>query len=232
MYIEIKPSNSLKDYVESYWIRSGVTEDCTTIVEPDGCFDIVIYFFEKNKIILTGIWEEPIKVNSYKNVDILGVRFYPSSLDMFFKYRIADIKNAIIEVEEICFKNDIDIQLLKETKNIDEIITFFDIILESMLKDNSKNLISKMLEEIKNSSDIENISKNIGVSRRHLAREMKQKLGITTKSYVNIVRFIKAKEMLINKKTISDIVYECGYYDQPHFIKEFKKYTGKTPTEY
>ncbi|WP_246552287.1 DUF6597 domain-containing transcriptional factor [Vallitalea pronyensis] len=93
MYYEIKPNNILKDYIESYWVMKDIKEDYSSVVEPDGCFDIVIYFFDdRNKVLLTGIWEKPIIVNSYKDVSVLGVRFYHISINLFFDYKINELK--------------------------------------------------------------------------------------------------------------------------------------------
>ncbi len=232
MYREIEPSEQLSSYIESYWISSKVKENHTSFVEPDGCFDIVIHFHNGiNEVYLTGIWDKPIMVNSYKNVDLLGIRFYPKALQAFFNISIGEIKNTSTKVHKQMFKSSIDIELLYNSKNIDELISFFDVFFLSMLEEN-KTIIHQFLDELDYNSDVDCIADKIGVSRRHLCRELKNKLGITTKAYMNIIRFISAKRMLLHGKSYTEIVYKCGYYDQSHFIKEFKKYTGKNPSNY
>ncbi len=232
MYYEIKPSNKLSKYVESFWINENVKEDNTSIIEPDACFDIVVYIYEdKNKVLLTGIWDRPVEVSTYKDVDVFGVRFFPKSLEVFFDMSLSELKNTNIEIEDINFRKNIDIDLLKYSKDVKEMISFFEIILEELMTD-EYSIISKLMNEIDLKNPVSEISNNIGISRRHLSRVTKDKLGVTPKAYINIVRFIKAKEMLVDGASLLDIVFECGYYDQSHFTKEFKKYTGKTPAEY
>ncbi|PWL24467.1 MAG: hypothetical protein DCO96_13380 [Fluviicola sp. XM-24bin1] len=63
---------------------------------------------------------------------------------------------------------------------------------------------------------------------------MKSNLGIGPKSFTKINRF---KEVLACISTHpeydwQDLLYRFGYYDQAHFIKDFKRYTGKTPSEF
>lgn len=232
MYLEIKPNEKLTDFVESFWIKKDVKEDRSSLVEPDGCFDIVVYIHEgKNKVLLTGIWDKPVKVHAYKGVDILGVRFYPKSLESFFNMSIGELKNTNIEVEDIKFRKEVAIEILKYSKDMDEMISFFEMIFEELLVDDY-SIIGRLMDEIELENPISEISDSIGISRRHLSRVTKDKLGVTPKSYINIVRFIKAKKMLLEGAILSDIVFECGYYDQSHLTKAFKRYTGKTPNEY
>ena len=59
-------------------------------------------------------------------------------------------------------------------------------------------------------------------------------VGANPKDYLRIVRFQKALHCLQMQPhgSLAQLAYECGYYDQPHFIKEFKQFSGYTPTEY
>ncbi len=126
MYYEIKASEKLSDYVESFWINQNVKEDTTSIIEPDGCFDIVVYIHEdKNQVLLTGIWDRPIEVSTYKNVDVFGVCFYPKSLEVFFDMTLAELKNTSIEMQDINYRKKVDIDILKYSKDVNEMISFF-----------------------------------------------------------------------------------------------------------
>jgi len=59
-------------------------------------------------------------------------------------------------------------------------------------------------------------------------------IGSNPKEFIRIVRFQLALFILQNNADISmtSLAYECGYYDQPHLVKEFKTFSGYTPTEY
>ncbi len=72
------------------------------------------------------------------------------------------------------------------------------------------------------------------MSARQLNRFYQNKLGITPKTYANIIRFIEAKTLLEQdfEMSLLEIAGRCNYYDQSHFIKSFKKYTGLTPVEF
>lgn len=70
------------------------------------------------------------------------------------------------------------------------------------------------------------------MSIRNFERKCKERLGMTAKMYARIARFHTAYRMLGSKPIISwaDLTYEAGYYDQTHFIKDFKEFARVTPT--
>ncbi len=69
-------------------------------------------------------------------------------------------------------------------------------------------------------------------SERYIQKLFLDNVGITPKSFSNIHRFNKSLQLIQTADLpLTSIAYDCGYYDQAHFIKEFKKFTGLTPSE-
>ncbi len=62
----------------------------------------------------------------------------------------------------------------------------------------------------------------------------KENVGLTPKGFLKIIRFQKAIQEIEACKKInwSGIAYETGYYDQAHFINDFKNFSGFTPQQY
>ena len=80
---------------------------------------------------------------------------------------------------------------------------------------------------------LEDLSKLIGLSISQLNRKFKKAMGETPIQYLLKVRINKAKEKLIeSNNTIFEIATECGFNNQTYFNKQFKKFTGKAPTQY
>ncbi|HMX79717.1 MAG TPA: helix-turn-helix transcriptional regulator, partial [Ferruginibacter sp.] len=71
-------------------------------------------------------------------------------------------------------------------------------------------------------------------SQKHLIKLFKDHVGITPKGFLKIIRFQKAVQEIEASKNIhwARLALESGYYDQAHFIHDFKEFSGFTPQEY
>lgn len=78
------------------------------------------------------------------------------------------------------------------------------------------------------------VCEQIGYSQKHFINLFKEQVGVLPKQYLKIMRFQKAIVEIENRDIIhwSDFAPEHGYYDQSHFINEFKSFSGFTPGEY
>ncbi|HMF12979.1 MAG TPA: helix-turn-helix domain-containing protein, partial [Gemmataceae bacterium] len=72
------------------------------------------------------------------------------------------------------------------------------------------------------------------VSVRQLERGFRHVIGTSPKVFARTVRFQEAQQRLLfdPDADLTSLAYECGYFDQAHFIKDFKAFTGQTPSEY
>ena len=85
-----------------------------------------------------------------------------------------------------------------------------------------------------NSICLEDIAKNCGVSKVHLSRSFKEKVGIGLNEYISIYRLKTAKELLLtrDKMSICEVAFDCGFNDSNYFSWLFKKTYGVTPSQY
>lgn len=81
-------------------------------------------------------------------------------------------------------------------------------------------------------SNMDKIAEMACMSIRNFERKCKERLGMPPKMYARIARFHKAYKVLERRPVISwpGLAYEVGYYDQTHFIKDFKEFARVTPT--
>ena len=83
-------------------------------------------------------------------------------------------------------------------------------------------------------TSIEDISGKTGYSQKHFIRLFKENVGITPKAFLRVMRFQKAVQEIEQQKQIhwTTVAHDCGYYDQAHFINDFKTFSGYTPEQY
>jgi AraC-like DNA-binding protein len=81
---------------------------------------------------------------------------------------------------------------------------------------------------------IKSIADKTGYSSKHFIRIFTDHVGVNPKLFLRIIRFQHAINEIETKGGIpwAALALECGYYDQAHFISDFKKFSGLTPLEY
>src|SRR5262249_21630694 len=91
-----------------------------------------------------------------------------------------------------------------------------------------------MLHHTKGQYRIAELADYCQVSLRQLQRGFRQVIGTSPKAFARILRFQEAQRRLMfdPDADLTAMAYDCGYFDQAHFIKDFKEFSGKTPTKY
>lgn len=81
---------------------------------------------------------------------------------------------------------------------------------------------------------VQALTTEIGCSRRHLVSRFREQIGLTPKLAARVLRFQRAARVLErrNGDRLLDVARDCGYYDQAHFNRDFKHFSGSTPTEF
>ncbi|WP_162276939.1 helix-turn-helix domain-containing protein [Mucilaginibacter pedocola] len=97
-------------------------------------------------------------------------------------------------------------------------------------------LVQQACERIDEGSGVKTIKEvytGMGISKSTLERHFLEVVGITPKMYSRIVRFNKVYNILQHGQynTWQEVIYNFNFYDQAHFIKDFKKFFNRTPSE-
>jgi len=80
---------------------------------------------------------------------------------------------------------------------------------------------------------IRQIGKDLGISQKHLIELFTRTVGLTPKRFARLIRLERAVAQSQTEAVNWTLVaHECGYHDQSHFIREFKRFTGVTPSEF
>jgi AraC-like DNA-binding protein len=92
----------------------------------------------------------------------------------------------------------------------------------------------RRLEETHGSVPIGALTEELRCSRRHLAAAFREQIGLPPKTCARLLRFQRVVGRLRQEGAVrwADIAHECGYYDQPHFNRDFRQFAGITPSEF
>jgi AraC-like DNA-binding protein len=90
------------------------------------------------------------------------------------------------------------------------------------------------MNDSKGQVTIESLSKEFNISARQLERKFSSAVGLSPKFFTRIIRFQNIFRLVQNKQinSLTMLSYESGYYDQAHFIKDFKEFSGINPRSF
>jgi AraC-like DNA-binding protein len=94
-------------------------------------------------------------------------------------------------------------------------------------------LAVNLILESKGKITVKKLTEQLHLTERTLQRRFVEHIGVSPKQFAKIIQF-QASLSSLSDKTVSkltEVVYESGYADQSHFIRSFKKYTGRKPSQ-
>jgi len=253
-YNEIRPGNVLAPYIKCYYIYESDTNAAfEDTVFPSGCVEVIFNlgtgkwqtavgddFVTTPPIELWGQIIRPLPIKSIGKNTMLGIRFYPHGAAYFLNDNVGEFNNQVLNFSEL-YGNTVDTLYAKllETTTWNKRIELVEGFLLHKLslserKLNKVAMVNNVMNEIVQEDffdNIENVASRYGISSRYLQKLFLQHTGLTPKLYCKINRFQNSM-LLVAKSDMSltAIAYECGYFDQSHFIREFKSFTDSLPS--
>ncbi|HBE9109703.1 TPA: AraC family transcriptional regulator [Clostridioides difficile] len=241
-FVYLLPCIQLRNWISNFTIsfpNQTIISDNYTII-PHGSVTLV-FFYDATGLhsLLFGPTTKPKTVGSIANrCDvILIIEFQPAGFFPLIGIQQSELIDKIVPFSIINTSLDLEIKkIFNESLSIDKLILNLEELLISNIKiEYSYEFILAIQLIIQKSGNIssQEISKKVFYSSRHLNRLFNQYLGLSMKSFSRLVRINKSIKLLNNNKTsLMSICNELGFYDIPHFIKDFKIVCGITPQKY
>ncbi|OFA17933.1 AraC family transcriptional regulator [Clostridioides difficile] len=241
-FVYLLPCIQLRNWISNFTIsfpNQTIISDNYTII-PHGSVTLV-FFYDATRLhsLLFGPTTKPKTVGGIANrCDvILIIEFQPAGFFPIIGIQQSELIDKVVPFSIINTSLDLEIKkIFNESLSIDKLILKLEELLISNIKiEYSYEFILAIQLIIQNSGNIssQEISKKVFYSSRHLNRLFNQYLGLSMKSFSRLVRINKSIKLLNNNKTsLMSICNELGFYDIPHFIKDFKIVCGITPQKY
>lgn len=239
MYREILPHDSLQPFIYCYWElkTTGVLqEEFNYKVVADGCIDIFFELQKPEENFVMGFCKKYTEFPLGNSFHYVGIRFLPTMFPQFFKVNAADLSNRYEKLDQV-----IPATAAFITENFygitgtEQIRTLFDTYFLNLLPriqfDNDQRLY-RAIHIILENSGMVNVEKDLdtGISPRQLRRLFEFYVGDTTKTFSKVVKFQHILRAKPSKQSLQENkLFFDGYYDQAHFIKEFRNFYGVTP---
>lgn len=246
------PTEALRHLINCYWHidSEGVEVIETQKIVPDGYPEIILHYGDSYEINNSGEWTPQsryllagqLKHHFFlRNTGVsgmIGIKLQPAALTFLLGVDQSVLTGKVIELP-----NDITqflspiIPLLKPGLDVIEVCNELD---GAFLKQAPQETNTKDIEEAlaliierKGNIGVNELTQTVNCSERKLERLFKRFVGLSPKFYARIIRLSYIFELMQEgDKSWSDLVYDSGFYDQSHFIKNFKEFTGEDPSSY
>ena len=255
-YIPIHPQ--LKNHIEKIWVleSSGkIPIGDMKIIVPNGRIKLIIPFRNGFYRLINGHYssskEQVINFVGVSDISsiidfkqdepsgTIGIEFGLSSAYRFFRFPQNETKDKMYSIEDVLGKLGKNIQekiiyTISVEQKVELIQKFLIKLLSQSIEDDTFDYCIDKIKSSIGRTTINYLEKETGYSRRWLNMKFYEKIGVSPKTLCAITRFTYIFQILANqpKEIFLRKIFYNLYYDQAHFIKEFRRFTGSPPGTY
>lgn len=232
------PCAELSPFVNHYWsvewcLAPGVEHAQAVLLHP--CVGLAV---EKDKTHIYGVITKKSTQRLSDQGIVFAAQFRPGGFYPFFQQPVHKLTNRQVALETIFGPNDLEQALLQRSTYSER-----QAALEAFLlahkpgRDAQAELAGEIVETIAASQTIvrvRDVSLHSGLSQRSLQRLFRDYVGVSPKWVIQRYRLHEAADQLAQGhfETLADLAQTLGYFDQAHFVRDFKQVVGLTPGAY
>lgn len=242
LYAEYLPAPALQNIIYCYWeLKTDQPLDAPFYyrVVADGCIDIYFELSDPKENFVMGFCKNYTEFPLENEFHYVGIRFLPAMFPTIFEINASELSNRweYLDVVLPAISRFIA-QEFDETMTPDQVTSALDRYFVKFISGNLSetdsrlsNAVALILENygvLDIQSDLD-----VGVSPRQLRRLFDYYIGDSAKTFSKVVRFQNILRAKPSQQSLREnkLFFDAGYYDQAHFIKEFKNLYGVTPSK-
>lgn len=251
-YAEHTPHPILAEAVKCFWTHEGTyAPDQIQPITPDGCIELIFNFGSPYRLlsrtppqqlppaVLVGFQKETLPISVDGTVRVVAARMFPWGALALLQEEVRALTGQIKNLGQPW--NSLTRELQTHIKQGDYESAWRrlqDYLLQRELSQtyDAKLMQSaaKLLFHTKGQCRVEELADYCHTSVRQLQRHFDQAIGVSPKFYARTIRFAQAQRRLMREADadLTELACDCGYFDQAHFIKDFRAFTGRTPSQY
>lgn len=245
------PDEPLADLVDCYWIiENGDIAAVEQKIIPDGFPEIIFHLGDPYDIRLADVWERQgrslvagqiTKFFHLRNTGrpaMVGIKLKPHALAHLFGLHMHALTDRVLDLQHsLPGRLDTLERELRAATDDGERRQILNHRLERLPAQApappAVTAAVRCMLESRGLMPIAELCSHVGAGERNLERQFKRYIGLTPKFYSRVIRFSTIfRQAREQGTTLSDLSAHSGYYDQPHFNRNFKAFTGEDPSRY
>lgn len=248
-YYHIKPGASARRYIEFYWaLEDRSYASGNQRIVPDGRSGFILNLGSPFESYANGKWTlqphsffvgqitSPLLLRPSGPVKMLGIQFRPHGAMQFLRLPMSELTDSAIALEDLAPRLFMELERVRHQTSLRRALAALDPVFFAFAGKTpiDNDLVSCAVKDIERAGGLVNltdVAARIGWSARQLQRRFRDAVGISPKLFGRMQRFQGVFRAMENP--ILDwvnVAIDCGYYDQAHLIRDFREFTGKTPS--
>lgn len=254
-YQTYEPVASLSTLVRCYWTLESPIESpvAKQTIVPDGCMEMIFHYgdlykqYSQNgssiiqpRCFVIGQLTQPLEIEPTGVTGIFAVRFQPNGFFPFATVPIKEMANTAVPFGQLfgaagkATEQDI-LNACSALERIQRIERFLSQLLtDTTIIDHIASSVVATILSANGQRSVDEVAQQSHINRRSLERKFSKAIGLSPKQLSKIIRLQAMLKILLSKQfsNFTDLAYKGEYYDQAHFIRDFKELTGFTPKEF
>ncbi len=250
-YQTISPSPKLQEYIRFYWLLES-DQPYTHYAMADVCPELLFHYHgqfdeidgngTRTLSFLSGISAPSSQTRKFEinsGFGIFGIYLYPHTLPLLFGIPAYELTNQMVDLDTLArtFGNTLEDAIMNSPTHEKRVAIIEDFLEKRLAKTQTVQLpVFAALKHIMHSNaapKVRQLTSEYFVSERQLERQFLRFTGFNPKQFIRISRFHRAMQCYGKEQMkLTDIALDCGYYDQSHFIRDFKQFSGVSPKVY
>lgn len=254
-YNTYAPRTHLADFVKCYWTLEAPKETKPTKqkIVPDGCMEMIFHngdlfkqyltaekFIIQPRCFVFGQITNSLAIEPMGTTGIFAVRFFPNGFIPFASIPISAMENRAVPLQELFGLDGEQLaqNMLKASTHSEKIEIIETFLMQQIVVPAAIDRVAKqsveVIMQLKGQLSVSELTNQIQINRRQLERKFASVIGLSPKQLAKIIRLQTTLKMLANKEftSLTSLAHEGSYYDQAHFIKDFKEFTGLSPKQF
>jgi AraC-like DNA-binding protein len=238
----LAPSAALRPYIQRFLIVEYTSGWSNTLLPGTG---LVAAFRFKGECringakapnaLVTGIWDRTrTLIHAGRCANVLAM-FTPTGAASFLREPVERLFNGTLAMEHEAGRSEIDLieeQLLETSRDEVRVQVVEQFLRERLRARAADPVVTNAVERIRRSGGslrIDGLAREARLSQSALERRFRRAVGTSPKKFAGLVRLRNVVKLRRSCANLTEIAHAAGYADQPHFIKDFKRFTGNAP---
>lgn len=245
----------LQPYIECFFIWEVDAHQPLFVESPPTAFGSMVFNYGATyrvrnpkydsvivpQFFLTGQATHTYQLRLLGKIGMVGIVFRPAAMHTLFNLPVSELTNERLAIGDILRGREIsDVQdkIAAAASHQARLALLTQFLNVQLMRNESRfdriDFVANKIVATRGIINISDLSTDLFMCRRQFERKFFQKVGLSPKFYARTRRLGYLCSLMAGKRQVNwqSLFYDCGYYDQAHFIKDFTEFLGRTPTDY